>query len=132
MIAAAAFSPRSNDTRENKCMTKRTVLRFFLLIIGISLTLSGGLLNTSHAQQSVPVSEDGFACIRDWSEAGRLVDEHRLLRPEDVRRDLAGDDDGQLLRLTLCRDGGQFHYQATVLNGDGVVESLSIDAQEPD
>lgn len=117
--------------RDNPVM--RTILRsvtcrFRLPLIACLLAISG--VGTVASQQTVPDGTPNVTCFRDWGVAARHIRDANLLTPGAVRNQLGQDASVQLLKLKLCRDGANYHYQVTLLDEGGTVQSLSIDAQQ--
>lgn len=74
---------------------------------------------------------DGEPCIGDWSEAAPIVARENLTSARDVheiaRAHLAGD----LVRITLCREGSRFVYRLVVRDERGRISSRTVDARNP-
>ena len=70
-------------------------------------------------------------CIEDWSKAAPIVKAEGLATVETVTRLAASRLSGDVVKVTLCRDGGRYVYRLVVRTGGGRHSSLTVDAIEP-
>lgn len=70
-------------------------------------------------------------CHAEWSEATSVIERERLASAKGVgalaRRHLGSD----LVRITLCMQGGTFVYRLLLRDGQGRVVALTVDARRP-
>lgn len=79
---------------------------------------------------SVTASETA-ECFTDWSDAAPIVARERLLVARDVQLFSRRTLDGDVVRLTLCRDGTSYVYRVVLRDARGRITNRTIDARSP-
>ena len=70
-------------------------------------------------------------CYADWSEAGPIVREQKLVPAKDLQ-DLASTKvEGKLIKITLCEDQGNYMYRLVFDKENGEVVDMTVDARTP-
>ena len=92
-------------------------------IFGVLAALLPISITPAHA---VPDATD--ACIANWSDAAPIVAREKLLAAREIhlmsRRSLPGD----VVRITLCRQGAGYFHLLLLRDGKGRISNLKIDA----
>lgn len=91
------------------------------LILLICLMIPGGV----HAA----AAEDD-KCY-EWTDAAPIVRREKLASAKEVHEQTRKRMDGELLRITLCEEKGQFVYKLIVQEGGGRLRNLTVDARAP-
>ena len=81
--------------------------------------------------QSDMVRAQNAGCFADWSVAAPIVRREKLLSVEQLNELARSRIAGDLLRTTLCEDGGRFVYRLLVRDAKGVIQSMVVDARRP-
>lgn len=102
----------------------------FPLMLRHALLLIAPLLLAIPAGTAAPIRADD-ACIEDWSKAAPIVRAEGLATVETVTKLAAARVAGDVVKVTLCRDGDRYVYQLVVRAGSGRHSSLTVDAIEP-
>jgi hypothetical protein len=71
------------------------------------------------------------ACIEDWSKAALIVKAQGLATVETVTKLAAARIAGDVVKVTLCRDGDRYVYRLVVRSASGRHSSLPVDAIAP-
>lgn len=66
----------------------------------------------------------------EWTEAAPIVAREKLASAKDVHEQARKRLPGQLIRITLCEDKGQFIYKLVLQEGSRV-RHLTVDARAP-
>ena len=66
----------------------------------------------------------------EWSDAAPIVRREKLMSAKDVHEQARRRFDGELIRITLCEEKGQFVYKLVLQDG-GKVRYLTVDARAP-
>ncbi len=78
-----------------------------------------------------PVHAADGACFKDWSDAGPVVRQEGLT-PAKQLPELARDRvEGDLIKVTLCEEGGRYVYRLVFFDASGRVTNLTVDAKDP-
>ena len=67
-------------------------------------------------------------CLTDWGAAGDIVRANGLQTVEQWSRNFAQQLDGQIIRATLCEEGGSYVYRLVVRDRTGQMKSVVLDA----
>ena len=70
-------------------------------------------------------------CISDWSVAAGIVEAEGLATVESVMKAARGRVPGDVVKVTLCRDGSRYLYRLVVRTPAGQHQSLDVDARAP-
>ncbi len=73
--------------------------------------------------------DDG--CITDWSIAAPIVSSEGLATVEAVTEAARGHVEGDIVKLTLCREGGVYIYRLLVRTPAGQHRTIRTDAKDP-
>lgn len=91
------------------------------LILLIFLVIPDGLLHAAAADQD--------KCY-EWSDAAPIVRREKLASAKDVHDQARRRLDGDLIRITLCEEKGEFVYKLIVQDG-GKLRNLTVNARAP-
>lgn len=69
-------------------------------------------------------------CIEDWGAAGEIVRAEGLLTMEDLSSGQQAVR-GTIVKATLCRAEGGYHYRLVVRTKGGQMETLTLNAAKP-
>lgn len=64
-----------------------------------------------------------------WSAAGPVIQKNGLVPAGRIYNQIQSQHRGQIIKATLCRNGGNFRYKFTVLSAKGDVKTVSVDAR---
>lgn len=104
-------------------MTQNTIMsRWKRLVAGVLL------LPAFFAVSAMAASA---ACLSDWSSAGALVQEHGLTPAGDLAGLARAHVEGDLVKVQLCEQAGQYVYKLTFFKADGTVVKMTVDARQP-
>ena len=92
-----------------------------LLLLVAALACPGGLCAAVAEQDK---------CY-DWTDAAPIVRREKLASAKDVHQVAREKLDGELLRITLCEEKGQFVYKLVVQQEGGRLRYLTVDARAP-
>lgn len=67
----------------------------------------------------------------EWTEAAPIVMREKLASAKDVHEQARDRLSGELIRITLCEEKGQFVYRLVVQEGGGRFRHLTVDARKP-
>lgn len=95
-------------------------MRSLLAIIALLLCPAG--LSAAVAEQD--------RCY-DWTEAAPIVRREKLASAKDVHQQAREKLEGELIRITLCEEKGQFVYKLVVQQGSGRFRYFTVDARAP-
>jgi len=96
-------------------------MRFLLLNLALLPSLGG---------PASAAAADSDRCY-NWTDAAPIVRQEKLVSARDMH-DLARSKlEGELIRITLCEERGQFVYKLVVKNDGGRVRYLTVDARAP-
>lgn len=82
------------------------------LVIGLA-----GSLPAAHAE-----------CLSDWGAAAEVVRANGLQTVEQLAKTSPQQLKGQIIKATLCEEGGDFVYRLVVRDGTGQMKNVVIDA----
>lgn len=80
---------------------------------------------------AVQTSAKDEGCFESWSDAAPIVRKEGLVSTHDVYQQLLVRQSGEVLRITLCRDGDRFIYKVVLRQVSGRLVSHSLDARHP-
>ena len=67
----------------------------------------------------------------EWTEAAPIVAREKLVSAAEVHRQARTEMQGELIRITLCEEGGDWIYRIVVQKGGGKVENRTVNARKP-
>lgn len=70
-------------------------------------------------------------CFADWSEAAEIVRAKALVTAKDVHERARIGQIGDVVRMTLCEEGGRYVYRLVIREAKGQVIKLTVDAKTP-
>jgi hypothetical protein len=70
-------------------------------------------------------------CYADWSVAAPIVHREGLTTVEALSRLAASKLAGEIVKTTLCEDGGEFVYRLVVRAPDGKLANRTVNARAP-
>lgn len=88
-----------------------------------SFTLSVAL------SSSMALAQAEIACIADWSQAARVVEQEGLATVSDVSRHVRAQNAGDVVKTVLCGAKGNYVYRLVVRDTKGSMKSLTLDAR---
>lgn len=71
------------------------------------------------------------ACFSDWSTAVPVVQREALTPVRDLHFQAHERNIGDVVRVTLCTDGGRYVYRLLLREPTGHVASMMVDARHP-
>jgi len=83
------------------------------------------------AASAAQLSASQPACWPEWSDAAAVVERERLASAKGVHVLARQHTGGELLRITLCEQGGAYVYRLLVRDDQGRVSSHTVDARRP-
>jgi uncharacterized membrane protein YkoI len=92
--------------------------RFPALLAALLLTL--GLTGQAAAE-----------CYDDWSEAAPIVRKQGLLTVDKLTPMAKTKLGGDVVKVTLCEDGGRFVFRVVVREASGSLKTVTVDARNP-
>lgn len=84
------------------------------------------LIGATNSAEASPLK-----CLSTWSEASPVVTAQQLASVEELNRQVAKLELGELLMTTLCHDGDRYVYRLMVRSTKGRVRTLTVDADQP-
>ena len=85
----------------------------------------------SHAAAAIAPARAGETCMTDWSLAAAVVRKEGLTTVEQLSKLAHKSGAGDIVRTTLCEDGGTYVYRLVVKDRNGQLKSLTVDARKP-
>jgi hypothetical protein len=71
-------------------------------------------------------------CYADWSQAAPIVRREALVATKDLHELARSRNLGDLVRITLCEDGGRYVYRLVILPPDArTLIQRTVDARQP-
>ena len=70
-------------------------------------------------------------CIESWSDAAPIVRSEALVAVRDVHEQVRQRRIGDLVKATLCQEGGRYVYRLVVRETSGRITPLTVDARKP-
>lgn len=67
-------------------------------------------------------------CLSDWGAAAEVVRENGLQTVEQLSKMSPQQLKGQIIKVTLCEEGGRFVYRLVVRDGAGQMKNVVLDA----
>ena len=67
----------------------------------------------------------------EWTEAAPIVRREKLVSAKDLHEQARQRLDGELIRITLCEEKGNFIYKLVLQGGGGKLRYMSVDARAP-
>ncbi len=92
------------------------------MLISLAMVLLAGGPKSAMAQQD--------KCY-EWTEAAPIVRREQLAPAREVQEQARKHLDGELIRMTLCEESGQFVYRLVIRVGGGRVRYLTVNARTP-
>lgn len=80
---------------------------------------------------ALPAHAKDEACFESWSEAAPIVQSEGLVSTHDLYQQLRDRHSGEVIRITLCREGQRFVYRVVLRQDSGRLVNHSLDARRP-
>lgn len=80
---------------------------------------------------AMPAHAKDEACFESWSEAGPIAQKEGLVSTHDIYQQLRDRHTGEVIRITLCREGDKFVYRVVLRQTSGRLINHSLDARRP-
>ncbi len=71
------------------------------------------------------------ATCYEWSEAAPIVAREKLVSAAEIHVKARAARMGELIRITLCEEGGRYVYRLVLQQPGGKVQNLTVDARRP-
>ncbi|MEQ1712665.1 MAG: hypothetical protein ABL908_14865 [Hyphomicrobium sp.] len=85
----------------------------------------------SHVAAATASARAGETCMADWSVAASVVRKEGLTTVEQLLKLAHKSGAGDIVRTTLCEDGGTYVYRLVVKDRNGQLKTLTVDARKP-
>lgn len=76
-------------------------------------------------------ASNAVKCFESWTEAAPVVASEQLVSVSDLSRMTRQRLSEDLIKTTLCREGGRFVYVLVVRSPSGTLRNLTLDARAP-
>ena len=98
------------------------------LVAVLSLVLA---LDVAAAKTAAAGGGADTTCYGDWSEAAPVVRRENLRAARDVHELARARLNGDLVRITLCREASRYVYHLLLRDLQGRISNLKVDAATP-
>ena len=86
-------------------------------------------LIVSPTSRAGPARAADAGCYSNWSEAAPIVSREGLLTVEQLTASARGKLAGDIVKTTLCKEGGGYVYRLVVRGPNGQLTSATVDAK---